>query len=249
MKKSLMLIILLTTQCLIAQNIVINEILASNNTTIYDEDGDASDWIELYKNGSIPINLEGYFLSDDSLNIEKWQFSNVVINPGEYLLVFASDNDTTMNYSHTNFKISASGEHTLTITYREDGAKIDKLCISNYFESPNGMGEEAENLRDLTEVKKKSKIPNKYGLEQNYSDPFNPETVINYNLSDQGLINLKVYNVTGKEIIQLVNEEKSAHAYSVICDDGKFTSGNYFYTISAGNFIQTKKNDINKING
>ena len=127
MKKFLILIILLTTQCLIAQNVVINEIMASNTTTIYDEEGDASDWIELFNNGTEPVNLKGYFLSDDSLNTRKWQFSDIVVNSGEYLIVFASDKDTLMNYFHTNFKVSATGE--ILFLSDSSGFLIDQISL------------------------------------------------------------------------------------------------------------------------
>ncbi|MCB0746449.1 MAG: CotH kinase family protein [Ignavibacteriae bacterium] len=131
MKLIILFTFLFTSQFLVAQNIVINEIMASNDITIYDEDGDASDWIELYNNGLAQMNLEGYYLSDDSLNIEKWQFPNVVLDPGEYLLVFASDKDTIMNYFHTNFKISASGEQIFLSD--STGILVDQINLPNSF--------------------------------------------------------------------------------------------------------------------
>ena len=57
-----------------SQDIVINEIMALNQTIIYDEDGDTPDWIELFNTGSEQIDLSGFSLSDDSLEIQKWQF-------------------------------------------------------------------------------------------------------------------------------------------------------------------------------
>lgn len=119
--------LLVASKFIFSQGIVINEIMSSNTTTIYDEDGDASDWIELYNSGSDQINLKGCYLSDDSLDIKKWLFGNVVINPGEYLIVFASDKDTLMNYWHTNFKISASGEKI--ILSDSSGSNIDKVDV------------------------------------------------------------------------------------------------------------------------
>ena len=113
MKKLLMLVLLIIPHFLISQGVVINEIMPSNSITIYDEDGDASDWIELYNGSSEQVNLDGYYLSDDSLEITKWQFGSAVIEPGEYLIVFASDKNKFADYWHTNFKISASGEEIL----------------------------------------------------------------------------------------------------------------------------------------
>jgi len=127
MKKRLILILSITSNLIFSQNLVINEIMSSNSSTIYDEDGDASDWIEIYNNSPSQVNLEGYFLSDDSLNIEKWQFGDAVINPGEYLIVFASDKDTNLNYWHTNFKLSASGERI--IFSDTSGSIIDQVDI------------------------------------------------------------------------------------------------------------------------
>ncbi len=114
MKKFLLLILLFTSTSIFSEGIVINEIMSSNNKTIYDEFGEASDWIEFYNDDTIAIDLNGYFLSDDSANIKKWQFGeSTLIDPGDYLIVFASDKDTLINYHHTNFKISASGEEIL----------------------------------------------------------------------------------------------------------------------------------------
>ena len=62
--------LLFASKFVFSQGIVINEIMSSNTTTIYDEEGDASDWIELYNNGANQVNLVGYYLSDDSLDIK-----------------------------------------------------------------------------------------------------------------------------------------------------------------------------------
>ncbi|MGH1366688.1 MAG: CotH kinase family protein [Calditrichia bacterium] len=78
---------------LLSQNISINEIVSSNSTTLADEDGDYSDWIELYNSGSQAIQLQGYFLSDDTGNVQKWTFPEYLLDPDDYLLVFASDKD------------------------------------------------------------------------------------------------------------------------------------------------------------
>jgi len=76
-----------------SQSLVINEIMASNAYTIADEDGDYEDWIELYNNGSEAVDLEGYGLSDDYANPFRWIFPAVTIEPGQYMLVWASGKD------------------------------------------------------------------------------------------------------------------------------------------------------------
>mgnify|MGYP001049299610 FL=1 len=90
----------------------INEIMSSNGDTIMDEDGDYSDWIELYNGGKEKINLQGYFLSDNPDKRNKWIFPKVTIEPGEHLLIWASGKDKIGHTGeiHTNFSISSAGE-------------------------------------------------------------------------------------------------------------------------------------------
>ena len=76
---------------LLLANIAINEIMALNVTGLTDEDGDHSDWIELSNSSASPQSLNGYFLTDDATNLNKWQFPNVSVPANGYLLVFASD--------------------------------------------------------------------------------------------------------------------------------------------------------------
>lgn len=96
------------------QIIVINEFMSSNSSTIQDEDGDFSDWIELYNPLPEAINLEGYYLSDDTLNPGKWQFPTVHIPSNGFIIVFASDkNRLDSLHLHTNFKIKNEGETLL----------------------------------------------------------------------------------------------------------------------------------------
>lgn len=94
------------------QTVVINEFMAKNNNTIQDEDGDFSDWIELYNTSNSTINLHNYSLSDDINNPAKWVFPEVYILPHSYKLIFASDkNRLDTAELHTSFKISTSGEN------------------------------------------------------------------------------------------------------------------------------------------
>jgi len=83
--------------------------------------------------------------------------------------------------------------------------------------------------------------PYEYSLGQNYPNPFNPLTKINYTVPQFGLIIIKVYDVLGKEVATLVNEEKPAGVYEVEFDASQMNSGIYFYKLATGNFSETKK--------
>ena len=85
--------------------------------------------------------------------------------------------------------------------------------------------------------------PNKFELAQNYPNPFNPSTSIHYGLISKQFVSLKIYNVLGKEVVTLVNEEKEAGRYEILFDtkDYQLSSGVYFYQIEMGDFVQMKK--------
>ena len=77
----------------LSQSLVINEIVSSNSSIFYDEDGDTPDWVEIYNAKTNAVNLGGYGLSDDISEKFKWKFPDIIIEPNEYLLVLASDKD------------------------------------------------------------------------------------------------------------------------------------------------------------
>jgi len=85
-------------------------------------------------------------------------------------------------------------------------------------------------------------VPDQYNLEQNYPNPFNPTTTINFSIPTSSRVTLKVYDALGKEVTTLVDEFKNAGNYSAdFTATSNLTSGIYFYTITAGNFTDTKK--------
>ncbi len=91
-------------------------------------------------------------------------------------------------------------------------------------------------------VEKEEVQVNKYTLEQNYPNPFNPSTIIKYSIKNAGLVTLKVFDLLGREVVTLVNEEKPMGEYSVNFNTNKnLSSGVYFYTLQAGQYKETKK--------
>ncbi len=91
---------------------VISEFMASNHTTLEDEDGNYPDWIEIHNPGESAVDLAGWHLTDDETELNKWTFPSVTLPPGGYILVFASDKNRSVagEELHTNFKLSAAGE-------------------------------------------------------------------------------------------------------------------------------------------
>ena len=84
-------------------------------------------------------------------------------------------------------------------------------------------------------------LPSSYSLAQNYPNPFNPATVISYQLPTRAQVKLKVYDVLGREVATLVNEEQPAGIYKFNFDGGRLSSGVYFYRLISSEFTSTKK--------
>ncbi|MCU7525523.1 MAG: T9SS type A sorting domain-containing protein, partial [Ignavibacteria bacterium] len=84
-------------------------------------------------------------------------------------------------------------------------------------------------------------IPSTYEMSQNYPNPFNPVTTISYSLPEVSKVELKVYDILGREVMTLVNKEQNAGRYNVQFNAGRLSSGIYIYRILAKNFTRTNK--------
>ncbi len=93
----------------------------------------------------------------------------------------------------------------------------------------------------VVDVEDEEGLPEGYALAQNYPNPFNPTTQISFTLPQKGLVTLKVYDLLGREVADLINREMRSGAHTVEFNASNLSTGVYFYTIQAGNFTQTKK--------
>lgn len=86
-----------------------------------------------------------------------------------------------------------------------------------------------------------TEIPRNFKLEQNYPNPFNPNTVISFQLPVDGLVSLKVYDLLGREAATLVNEKLAPGTYTVDWNASQYPSGVYFYSLTAGDYRETRR--------
>jgi len=109
---------------LAAEDVFISEFMAVNNSTLADEDGDFSDWIEIHNSGAMPVNLNGWFLTDKLSQLTERRFPATNLPPNGYLVVFASGKDRRVPGAplHTNFKLSSSGEYLALV--KPDGTNV-----------------------------------------------------------------------------------------------------------------------------
>jgi len=131
---------------IILGDLVINEIMASNDNVATDEFGEYDDWIEVYNKGDESINLLGYHLSDDISNLTKYAFPDFLLQPNQYFIVWADDDEEDQgDYNHATFKLSASGEE---LYLSDSNLNLIDNCLFGeqqtdfgYARVPNGVGD------------------------------------------------------------------------------------------------------------
>ncbi len=120
------------------------------------------------------------------------------------------------------------------------------------YNSNNGSGTTVENFtmnKTVTSVqteKPGSNLPSRYVLENNYPNPFNPSTVIQFELPASSRVKLDIYNILGQKVAELVNSKLAAGHYSYKFNAADLASGVYLYRLQAGNFVSTKKMILSK---
>jgi len=123
----------------------------------------------------------------------------------------------------------------------------DRVAIGAYLNDGTGSAAGHVRVYSLTELFiDKSKMPTEFALHQNYPNPFNPVTTLRYDLPENSLVNITIYDMLGREVKTLINQTQDAGYRSVIWDatndyDKPVSAGIYLYQIQAGEYISTKK--------
>ncbi|KAA3628466.1 MAG: T9SS C-terminal target domain-containing protein [Bacteroidetes bacterium] len=125
--------------------VVINELMASNAATVADEQGSYPDWAEFYNNNDFEVDLSGYYLSDDPVELNKWSFAEGTVIPANGYLIVWVDDDEEDGPLHASFKLSADGEDLIlsdpqlnVIDHVAFGAQETDVA---YARVPNGTGD------------------------------------------------------------------------------------------------------------
>jgi CotH protein/type IX secretion system substrate protein/lamin tail-like protein len=190
--------------------LVINEFMASNQSTLADEAGEYDDWLEIFSMSDVPVYLGNYFLSDRENTPGKWPFPDIWIQPQEYLIVWA-DKDEVQGPLHTNFKLSAGGEFTGIFDSAANGfARIDGIAFGPQATDaasgrlPNGTGPfqpvtptpGAHNEPLTTDV-----FENENGIEAVvYPNPFSGEVSISFSKKGVALAEVLLSDALGNVV-------------------------------------------------
>ncbi|NOS84601.1 MAG: T9SS type A sorting domain-containing protein [Ignavibacteria bacterium] len=122
--------------------------------------------------------------------------------------------------------------------YSEGNTKYSAFAYAGF--GPAGVYYNMESLvTGITPVS--NEVPNAFSLEQNYPNPFNPVTNIKFAVAKTGLVTLKVYDISGREVAQFVNQDLNAGTYNFDFNASHLSSGIYFYRLSTNNYTDTKK--------
>lgn len=155
--------------------------------------------------------------------------------------------DTTQSYNSVNmtqtldtFRASIPAQSLGTKIYYYISATSNSGRTSTKpLTAPSGYIKFA--IDNPTSILSNINIPDEYSLSQNFPNPFNPSTKLEFGISNLGFVSLKVYDVLGNEVKTLINENKPAGRYTVTFDGSNLSSGIYFYKLESGSFIETKR--------
>lgn len=186
-------------------SLVINEILAANDEIIADESGEFDDYIEIYNTSNIGISLEGYYLTDDIEDLNKYALPSETISANGYFLIWA-DSDEEQGANHANFKLNADGEELYLVN--PSGEIVNAISFTNqeddisYGRFPNGTG----NFQNMnpTPLATNSVVANVEFIAKDkfrmYPNPAND--FITIKLPNAGQYIVEIYSVTGKKVMR-----------------------------------------------
>jgi hypothetical protein len=204
-----------------------------------------------YNRSGVQQWLQGYCSSFTNGRSEAYA---LVVDDSANIYVTGKSEGSNNNYDFTTVKYNSSGVQQWVMRYDtpERGYdEADALAVNKYGDVfVTGTSEGTDQVYDYLTIKysnligikpNSNSIPQRYTLYQNYPNPFNPVTDIQYSIPKKSMVSLVVYDVLGREVITLLNEEKPPGNYDVKFDASNISSGLYFYRIVAGDYIEVKK--------
>ena len=189
-----------------------------------------STWIDYYNWGFNFPMVSTYAIAIDTNNV-KWFAKEDLDNPKNGVMTFDDENlseifppfNEVLDSSVNVYSVFIDGENNKWLGY------TNGYVVKYIGDNIAGVEEDEQEL------------PSNYTLSQNYPNPFNPVTIVKYTLPENGNINLAVYDLLGREVALLINEEQSVGNYEISFDASGLASGVYIYRMQVNDFITSKK--------
>ena len=236
-------------------DIQINELLAINDLTLGDDYGEFDDWIELINHGESPVELDGYYLTDNQNQLTKWPFpfTNITIQPDSFLIIWC-DNDDEQGDLHTNFKLSSEGEFLAivspdgstildSLTFPEQDADIsygrvvEELSLWDYMTPTPGS---ANGILSITS----DITPTEISIHSVFPNPFNSSITIEMSIGKLNQsVEIAFISLLGQTISKSFHEFSTIGSHQINFDLTPFnmSSGVYFIKINQNGFIDSRK--------
>ena len=222
-------------------DIVINELMASNTSTIQDTNNEFDDWIELYNTSNNSISLSGLYLSDEWFNLAKWSFPDIIVLPNNYVVLWA-DSDESQSGIHASFKLASEGEQLFLSD--ASGLILDSVTFTNQLEDisfgrfQNGIGD-FELLSPTFNATNNTAtiIPvNNQLVLKIYPNPV--DEMLFVNIESQGETTVQIVDVLGRIIY---SQNTSAGIFNLNIPTKEYVSGVYHISVNSEGFVTTQK--------
>jgi hypothetical protein len=202
-------------------------------------------WSEVWEFTTIGTSAEEIV----SLQGEVTQLANDNKLPQNQAIILNNKLDAALN------RINNNQEAIAIINILVFDVRVAALVISNHLPASDGQDLirhanriitliEGDNIKGLTE--EELNTANKFSLTQNYPNPFNPVTTIEFTIPVKSYVTLKIYDIQGREVATLIDQERNAGLHIVNWNAGGFSSGVYFYRLTAGTYTDTKRMMLTK---
>jgi hypothetical protein len=186
-----------------------------------------------FNSAALPVELITFKATsgENGINLE-WQTATEINNKG-----FEIERNTNSSWVKIGF-IEGKGN---SVT-KNDYSFVDKNPVGDTIHYRLKQIDNNGNFKYSKEIEVTANLaPNNYSLSQNYPNPFNPSTTINYRIVKAGKVVLKIYDLLGKEVSTLVDENKQSGSYSVIFNASNLPSGIYIYVLRSDGFASNNK--------
>ena len=152
----------------------------------------------------------------------------------------SSKNITEKGRSGLEYKVNTKGigNKMVKLLVELDSKSVDNITIAK---TTNLKNRGLEKKNQIEVAFNETLGVSDYALSQNYPNPFNPSTTIKYQIPNDGMVSLRIYDITGQEVKTLVNQAQEMGRYEVSFNASNLSSGVYFYRIQSGSFTKTMK--------